>query len=265
MNYKDNKLKNKETTYTGNDLAENRYFQGVRDGIPIGLGYLSVSFTFGIMAVMGGLPVWVALIISMTNLTSAGQFAGLGLIVGGASYFEVIVTQLVINLRYALMSISVSQKLKDGVGNLNRMGMAFGITDEIFAVSTTKENLIGPKYMYGLMTVPYIGWSVGTLIGAVAGMLLPESIRSALGIAIYGMFIAIIIPPAKDNRNILLVILGAVVLSSCFNWIPLLNTVSSGFVIIICSVVCAGMAAILAPIDNNNKEKDIVAEEALNE
>ena len=119
------------------EFIENRYSQGVRDGIPIGLGYLSVSFTFGIMAAMGGLPVWAALLISMTNLTSAGQFAGLSLMLGGASYLEVAMTQVVINMRYALMSVSVSQKLFGGIGGLNRMGIAFGITDEIFAVSTT--------------------------------------------------------------------------------------------------------------------------------
>lgn len=254
---------NNESNIAINDKTEGRYSQGVRDGIPIGLGYLSVSFTFGIMAVMGGLPVWAALIISMTNLTSAGQFAGLGLIISGASYFEVALTQLVINLRYALMSLSVSQKLKDGVGNLSRMGIAFGITDEIFAVSTTKDGSIGAQYMYGLMTTPYIGWSLGTLIGAVAGMLLPESIRSALGIAIYGMFIAIIVPPAKDNRVILQVIFGAVILSSCFRWIPVLCSVSSGFVIIICAVICAGLAAALAPIDKD--DESITAEESANE
>ena len=223
------------------EFIENRYSQGVRDGIPIGLGYLSVSFTFGIMAAMGGLPVWAALLISMTNLTSAGQFAGLSLMLGGASYLEVAMTQVVINMRYALMSVSVSQKLFGGIG----------ITDEIFAVSTTKPAQLGPKYMYGLMTIPYIGWALGTLVGAAAGMLLPESIRSALGIAIYGMFIAIVVPPAKDNKAVLYVLLGAVLLSSCFKWFPVLNMVSNGFVIIICALVCAGLGAYFAPIDTD--------------
>ena len=233
------------------EFIENRYSQGVRDGIPIGLGYLSVSFTFGIMAAMRRLPVWAAPLISMTNLTSAGQFAGLSLMLGGASYLEVAMTQVVINMRYALMSVSVSQKLFGGIGGLNRMGIAFGITDEIFAVSTTKPAQLGPKYMYGLMTIPYIGWALGTLVGAAAGMLLPESIRSALGIAIYGMFIAIVVPPAKDNKAVLYVLLGAVLLSSCFKWFPVLNMVSNGFVIIICALVCAGLGAYFAPIDTD--------------
>ncbi|HIV85487.1 MAG TPA: AzlC family ABC transporter permease [Candidatus Monoglobus merdigallinarum] len=231
--------------------AENRYLNGLRDGIPIGLGYLSVSFTFGIMAVSGGLPVLAALLISMTNLTSAGQLAGLSLILSGASYFEMAAAQLIINIRYSLMSVSVSQKL-GSTGTLNRMGIAFGITDEIFAVSVTNPKQLGARYMYGLMCLPYIGWALGTLLGAAAGMLLPESIRSALGIAIYAMFIAIVIPPAKDSRPILFVLLGAVFLSSCFAWLPGLNRISGGFAIIICAVVCAAAGAAIAPIDQDD-------------
>lgn len=226
---------------------------GLRDGIPIALGYLSVSFTFGIMAVMGGLPVWAALLISMTNLTSAGQFAGLNLMLAGGSYFEAAAVQLVINMRYALMSVSLSQKLEDGVGTLNRMGIAYGVTDEIFAVSTTKPGSVGPKYMYGLMSMPYIGWSLGTLLGSISGMILPESIRCALGIAIYAMFIAIVIPPSRESRAVLFVVLGAAVLSSILKWTPALCNISSGFAIIICTFVCAGAAAVLAPIKDKEE------------
>ena len=240
--------------------TENRYTAGLRDGIPIALGYLSVSFTFGIMAVMGGLPVWAALLISMTNLTSAGQFAGLNLMLAGGSYFEVAATQLVINMRYALMSVSLSQKLSDGVGTLNRMGIAYGVTDEIFAVSTTKPASVGSKYMYGLITIPYIGWSLGTLLGAVSGMILPESIRSALGIAIYGMFIAIVVPPSKDSRAVLAVVIAAALLSSCFRWIPLINGISEGFAIIICTLVCAGAAALISPLPKESDDSETVRE-----
>lgn len=236
------------------EKAENRFVCGLRDGVPIGLGYVSVSFTFGIMAVMGGLPVWAALLISMTNLTSAGQFAGLNLMLAGGSYFEVAATQLVINMRYALMSVSVSQKLKDGVGTLNRMGISYGMTDEIFAVATTKPRSVGPKYMYGLIAVPYIGWSLGTLLGAMSGMILPESIRSAMGIAIYGMFIAIVMPPSRESRAVLAVTVSAALLSAVFYWIPVINNISSGFAIIICTLVCAGAAAVLAPIPNDTQD-----------
>lgn len=235
--------------------CENRFTAGIRDGIPIALGYLSVSFTFGIMAVLGGLPVWAALLISMTNLTSAGQFAGLNLMLAGGSYFEAAATQLVINMRYALMSVSLSQKLTDGVGTLNRMGIAYGVTDEIFAVSTTKAGTVGPKYMYGLILMPYVGWSLGTLLGGISGMILPESIRSALGIAIYAMFIAIVIPPSKESRAVLAVVVAAAILSSVLMWTPVLSQISSGFSIIICTLVCAGAAAFFAPINTEEKEE----------
>lgn len=228
--------------------TENSFMTGLRDGIPIALGYVSVSFTFGIMAVMGGLPVWAALLLSMTNLTSAGQFAGLNLMIAGGSYFEAAATQLVINMRYALMSVSLSQKLCDGVGTPNRMGIAYGVTDEIFAVSTTKKGSVGPKYMYGLILMPYIGWSLGTLLGGISGMILPESIRSALGIAIYAMFIAIVVPPSKESRAVLAVVISAAALSSILTWTPILCNISGGFAIIICTLVCAGAAALIAPI-----------------
>ena len=217
--------------------VQNSFADGMRDGVPIALGYLSVSFTFGMMAVAGGIPVWAAVAISMTNLTSAGQFAGISMIAAMASYFEVALTQLVINIRYALMSLSLSQKLDRGVKT----------PDEVFAVASTKEGMVGKRYMGGLIAVPYIGWALGTLLGAVAGTLLPPAAQSALGIAIYGMFLAIIVPAAKKSRPVLVVVLLAAVLSCAFRWLPVLNRVSAGFVIIICSVAAAGIGALLFP------------------
>ncbi len=238
-------------THDGGRTLTNSYADGLRDGIPIGLGYLSVSFTFGLMAAAGGLPALAAIAISMTNLTSAGQFAGLDLILHGGSLIETALTQLVINLRYALMSISVSQKLDKKVSNLQRLIVAFGITDEIFAVATTKNGNVGSGYMYGLITIPYLGWAIGTALGAFVGAVVPNSIGDALGIAIYGMFIAIIIPPAKGNRNIIYVIIIAVVLSSCFEYIPVLNGVSGGFALIISAVSAALAGAIFAPVKDD--------------
>lgn len=230
------------------DPCINRYREGLQDGIPIGLGYLSVSFTFGMMAVAGGLPVWVAVAISMTNLTSAGQFAGLSMILASAGYLEVALTQLVINIRYFLMSLSLSQKLHPSTKTPARLGISFGITDEIFAVASTKEGKVGKHYMAGLITIPYLGWGLGTLLGAVAGTLLPPMIQSALGIAIYGMFLAIIIPPAKKSLPIFVVTTISIVLSCLFRWLPPLQSVSGGFVIILCSLVAAGLGAVLFPI-----------------
>ena len=164
-----------------------------------------------------------------------------------ASYFEVALTQLVINIRYALMSLSLSQKLDRTVKTPARLLISFGITDEVFAVASTKEGVVGKRYMGGLIAAPYIGWALGTLLGAVAGTLLPPAAQSALGIAIYGMFLAIIVPAAKKSRPVLVVTLLAAALSCAFRWLPVLNRVSAGFVIIICSVAAAGIGALLFP------------------
>ena len=227
----------------------NSYAKGFRDGIPIGLGYLSVSFTFGMMAVSMGLPVWAAVLISMTNLTSAGQFAGLSLIVSGAPMVEMALTQFIINLRYALMSLSLSQKLDKTVTTFERCLIAFGNTDEIFAVSSGQKGTVGKRYMAGLITAPYLGWTLGTLVGAAASTILPTSIRTALGIAIYGMFIAIIVPPAKHLKSVRIVLAISVVLSCLFAWLPLLKNISSGFVIIICTILAAAFGAKFFPVE----------------
>jgi len=230
------------------DKLSNSFFSGLKDGIPIGLGYLSVSFTFGIMAVNSGLPVWIAVLISMTNLTSAGQFAGINLINAGAPYIEMALAQLVINMRYSLMSLSLTQKTDKSFNTLHRLILSFGITDEIFAVASGKPHDIDTKYMYGLITVPYWGWALGTLIGAAAGSILPESVSSALNIAIYGMFLAIIIPPAKKARPVLWVIILSVTISFVLRYTPYLNKLSEGFVIIICAIAASGFGALFYPI-----------------
>ena len=222
--------------------------QGLRDGVPIALGYFAVSFTFGMMAVSGGLSPWQATLISLTNLTSAGQFAGLDIILAAGSYWEMALTQLVINLRYCLMSFSLSQKLKRNIPWGHRLAVAFGVTDEIFGVSAAREGRLSPWYNYGAMCVAIPGWTLGTLAGAISGGLLPHFLVSALSVAIYGMFLAVIIPPAKKNRAVLLVVLGAMAVSTLFAAAPVLNQVSSGFVIIITTLVTAGAAAYFCPV-----------------
>ncbi|MGN1111846.1 MAG: AzlC family ABC transporter permease [Acutalibacteraceae bacterium] len=222
---------------------------GLRDGIPIALGYISVSFTFGLQAVSSGLYWWEAVLISLTNLTSAGQFAGLDIMIrGGGFWVEMACAQLVINLRYSLMSLSLSQKADGSLKGIHRWLTGFGITDEIFAVAMGNKNDVSRNYLYGLILLPVLGWTSGTLLGAAAGQILPEVVRSSLGIAIYGMFIAIILPPAKKNHAVLKVVVIAVVLSCAFKWLPILNTVSSGFVIIICTVIAALVGAIFFPV-----------------
>lgn len=222
--------------------------RGIQDGIPIGLGYFAVSFTFGMMAVSGGLTAWQAVLISLTNLTSAGQFAGLGIIIAGGSMWEMALTQLVINLRYCLMSFSLSQKLEKNISTGHRLAVAFGVTDEIFGVSASQEGRLSPWYNYGVMSMAIPGWTLGTLVGAVLGNVLPGFLVSALNVAIYGMFLAVIIPPAKKNRSVLGVVIGAMAISTVFSMVPVLNKVSSGFVIIITTLIVAGLAAHFCPI-----------------
>jgi len=226
-----------------------QFRQGIRHGIPIALGYLSVSFAFGMKAVEAGLTVLQAVLISLTNLTSAGQVAALPLMTGGASLAEMALTQLTINLRYALMSLSLGRKLDDTMQTPQRMIFAFANTDEIFAVASSQPGKVGKHYLYGLMLTPIIGWSLGTLLGAAAGTLLPEFVRSALGIALYGMFLAIILPPARKQKPVRVVVGIAVAMSLCFHYIPGLNTVSSGFMIIICAVTAAAAGAFLFPVE----------------
>ena len=228
-------------------MIQNSFQKGLGDGTPIGLGYLSVSFAFGISAAAAGVPVWGAALISMSNVTSAGQFAGLSLMAAGASLAEQALTQLVINLRYALMSLSLSQKLDPAIGLLERLLMAFLNTDEVFAVASSQKGMVGRRYYYGLMIAPYLGWSAGTVLGAAAGSILPEAARSALGIAIYGMFLAIIIPPAKKHPAVRRVLLLAVFLSCLIAWSPLSQVISSGFSIILCTLAAAGAGAWLFP------------------
>ena len=229
-------------------MDQMNFKRGIQDGIPIGLGYFAVSFTFGMMAVSGGLTAWQAVLISLTNLTSAGQFAGLGIIVAGGSMWEMALTQLVINLRYCLMSFSLSQKLEKNISTGHRLAVAFGVTDEIFGVSASQEGRLSPWYNYGVMSMAIPGWTLGTLVGAVLGNVLPGFLVSALNVAIYGMFLAVIIPPSKKNKSVLGVVIGAMAISTVFAVVPVLNKVSSGFVIIITTLIVAGLAAHFSPI-----------------
>ena len=229
-------------------MVHNKIKAGLRDGIPIAVGYFSVSFTFGMLAVRDGISPFHSVLISLLNLTSAGQFAGLTVIVSGASLLEMALTQLVINIRYALMSISLSQKLDSSLKSFQRMLIAYGNTDEIFAVASSKPGSVGSRYMYGLIALPVLGWVGGTLTGAVASTLLPAAVISALGVALYGMFIAIVVPVAKEKREVLIVAGSALLFSTAFYYLPVLREISSGFTIIICTVSAAGIGAVLFPV-----------------
>lgn len=223
------------------------FLKGISHGLPICLGYFSVSFGFGILAVNSGLKAIEAIIISLTNLTSAGQAAGVGIIAAGGAFIEMALTQFVINLRYSLMGLSLSQKLSDKFTTPHRLIASFGITDEIFAVAASQTEKLVPSYMYGMISIAALGWVGGTAAGAIAGTALPAQITAAMGILLYGMFIAIIIPAARKSRKDLIVICLAALFSVAFKY--LLPQVSFGFAIIISAVAAAVIGAILFPID----------------
>lgn len=228
---------------------------GVKDGIPICLGYIAVSFTFGIIAKNAGLTPFQAVIMSVTNFTSAGQFAALGLIGVSSSYLEMAVTQFILNLRYCLMSCSLSQKLDSRTAFLHRFWVAHGVTDEIFGVSVCKDGKLNPFYNYGLMSVSMPGWALGTFLGVVSGSILPERIISALSLALYGMFMAVIIPPAKGNKLLAGIIFLSMIMSLLFAKIAVFSHISSGFKIIILTVLIAGLAAFLFPVKEDLHER----------
>lgn len=228
--------------------------KGVRDGIPIFLGYLAVSFTFGIAAKAAGVSAGEAVLMSATNLTSAGQFAALDIIAGSAPYFEMAITQLIINLRYCLMSSALSQKISHKMPFWHRFIMSFGVTDEIFSLMINANGKLSPFYSYGIMSVAIPGWTFGTLLGIVSGGLLPERILSALSVALYGMFISAIIPASRKNKVIAGIVTISMISSFAFAKLPLLKDISSGFRIIILTLVIAGVAAILFPIKEDKGE-----------
>lgn len=222
--------------------------RGVKDGVPISLGYLAVSFTFGIIAKQFGLTPFESVLISVTNFTSAGQFAGLTLIAGSALFLEMALTQLIINSRYMLMSFALSQKINQNTPLYHRMLMAFGLTDEIFGVSMSVNGLLNPYYTYGLMSIALPGWTLGTFLGVVSGDILPPRLISALSIALYGMLLAVIIPPAKGNKILSGIILISMITSLLFTKLPFLNLISSGVKIILLTIIIAGIAAALFPV-----------------
>ena len=228
------------------------FFKGARDGIPIFQGYLSVSFGFGILCINLGLSVATAVGISVTNLTSAGQVAGVGIIAAGGTLIEMVLTQIVINLRYSLFAISLSQKLDSSFTTPHRIAASFGITDEIFAVSYAQEGKVKPAYMYGLILTSTFGWVLGTFLGAVLGQVLPASVSAAMGIMLYGMFLAIFIPPARKERGVLVAVVMAALCSILFEYV--LTFVSGGFAVIISALVSAAVCAVLFPVAEEEED-----------
>lgn len=215
-----------------------QFINGAKLSIPIALGYIPVSFSFGMLAVAAGIPPWAAIIISMTNLTSAGQFAGINIIAASGGMWEMGITTLVINLRYMLMSLALSQKIEK-MPLAKRLIAAFGITDEIFAVASTSNSKITFSFMAGLISLPYIGWAGGTVLGAYVNKLLPQKLADAMGITLYAMFIAIIVPAARKNKGVLFVLITAVAISSVIYFA--FPFISSGWSVIIAAIAASAV------------------------
>ncbi|MBQ6034727.1 MAG: AzlC family ABC transporter permease [Ruminococcus sp.] len=233
---------------------KSKFLRGITHGIPICLGYLSVSFGFGILAVKAGLSVFQAAAISATNLTSAGQKAGLDVIAAGGAIIEMILLQLTINIRYSLMALSLSQKLDKSFTTPHRFLASYGITDEIFAVCSAQKEPLTPAYMYGMIFIAAVGWVTGTALGAAAGELLPAAVSTAMEIVLYGMFIAIVIPPAKKQHGVLFAAVIAAALSVMFKFaVPAL---SEGFAMMISAITSALLTALIFPVKDEEGEAE---------
>lgn len=237
----------------------NEFIRGIKKGFPICLGYIPVSFTFGLIAVKMGFNPLEATIISLTNMASAGQFAGIRLIEGGAPYIELIITTFVINVRYFLMSLSLSQKVASDLPFYKRAIMAFCITDEVFALAAMEKEDVSFPFFGGLMATPIFGWTLGTCLGAVASGLLPPMLQGCFGIALYCMFIAIIIPPARTGRKVAIAVIVSALLSCIFKYVPGVNILSKsgggGWSIIISAVVAAAICASIKELKRFRKRK----------
>ncbi len=235
------------------------FLSGIRDGTPIAVGYFAVSFTLGIAARNAGLSVWQGVIASLLNNASAGEYAGFLLISSQASYWETALVMFVTNIRYLLMSCALSQKFAPDTPLIHRLLVGFDVTDELFGISVAKPGYLNPLYSYGAMLVSIPCWAVGTGLGVLAGNLLPLRAVSALSVALYGMFIAVIIPPARKNRVILGIVLISFAASFLCGCIPFLSALSDGMRVIILTVLISCIAAVLFPVDRDGKKDEHAA------
>ena len=223
------------------------YLQGIRDGIPIALGYFAVAFSLGIIAKKAGVSPAQGFVASFLCNASAGEYAGFTLIAAGATYIETALATLVTNARYFLMSCAESQRLDPSLSLGHRLLIGFDLTDEIFGISIAQKGYIHPLYPYGAMTVAIPGWALGTMFGIIAGGVLPARIVNALGVALYGMFFAIIIPPARKEKLLALLIGISFALSYLCSVLPLVSGISEGTRTIVLTVLISAAAAFFFP------------------
>ena len=243
-------------TFKLNEEASMAFFEGTRNGIPIGLGYFAVSFSLGIAAQSAGLSPFQAFLSSLLCSASAGQYAAYTLIAASATYIEVAVMTLIANARYMLMSCAMSQRMSPETGFLHRFAMSFAITDELFAINISRPGYLNPYYCYGAMIAAVPMWAIGTLLGTIAGNILSVRIVSALSVALYGMFLAVIIPPARKSKLILSLVLVSFALSFAASYAPMFAGISSGTRTIILTVLISSLAAVFFPVKNEANENE---------
>ncbi|MBR6396432.1 MAG: AzlC family ABC transporter permease [Lachnospiraceae bacterium] len=232
------------------------FLKGLRDGLPIGLGYFAVSFSLGIIAKKGGISALLGFITSFFTRASAGEYGGYSVIAASGSYMEIFVISLITNARYLLMGCAMSQKFSPKTSLAKRLLVGVGITDEIFGISIAWPGYLKPVYTYGAMLISTPMWAAGTALGIVAGSVLPVKVVSALSVALYGMFLAIIVPPSKKDKAVALSVVASFILSFICSYAPVVKEISSGTRTIILTVLIAGVAAILKPVEVKNEEDD---------
>lgn len=232
--------------------------KGMKDGTPIGLGYFAVAFSLGIAAHSAGFDVIQGFVLSLLNVASAGEYAGISMVAVKATMYELVFLSVITNARYLLMSCALSQKLPEDIPFFHRLLIGFGVTDELFGIGIAYEGKVPPIYLYGAYVVAIPMWALGTAFGVVAGKLLPMMLVDALSVAIFGMFIAIIIPPAKKNKIVAATVAASFILSAAIRYVPVISNWSDGTKTIILTVLISGVAAYLFPVDD--EEQSEVAE-----
>ena len=234
-------------------MKKNAFLEGLRDGFPIGLGYFAVAFSLGIVARNAGLTPIQGFIASLLNVASAGEYALFTSIQAGVTYAEVAIITLVVNARYLLMSCALSQKFNPATPLIHRFFVGFGVTDEIFGITIARKGYIEPLYNYGAIFISVPLWALGTSLGIIAGNFLPARIVSALSVALYGMFLAIIVPPSKQNITIAIAVIISFILSYVCSVAPVIKELSSGNRTIILTVLISSIVAIIHPISEEQE------------
>ncbi len=230
--------------------------EGMRDGVPIAAGYFAVAFSLGIAGRNAGLTAIQGFVISILNHASAGEYAGITLIAANAAYFEMALTIFITNARYLLMSCALSQKFSPETSMLHRLGVGFGVTDEIFGITMARPGSVEPLYTYGAMLTAIPCWALGTAMGITAGNILPLRVVSALSVALYGMFLAIIIPPARKDKVVAALVALSFAASLAAEYLPLVRELSAGTRVILLTLILSGGAAALFPVKEEGGEED---------